>query len=306
VLFIAWLAAGGILHALRAPAPTPDLPRATSLGLGAWPRVGFVEAATILAAIDLLFVAFVLVQFAYLFGGRDTLDLAGLTYSEYARRGFFELLAVAAVALPLVASLDALADHSTRSEQRAFRLLAATLVLCTLVVLASAVQRLLLYEDAYGYTHLRLYSHAFMLWLAAMCCVVLVSLVIRRRGLLPFGTLVWLVALIAGLALVAPDRFIAEQNLRRYAAGRPLDTVHLSGLSADAVPALLQAFDLATERDDARVRTTLAHGLYRQLRTLDLAAADSWATWNLARAEAHAALDARRADFAAPPPRDQS
>ena len=69
-------------------------------------RLGSIEAATVLWLVVALFAAFVVLQLAYLFGGRDTLSVAGLTYSDYARRGFFELVAVAVLAGTLVVALD--------------------------------------------------------------------------------------------------------------------------------------------------------------------------------------------------------
>jgi hypothetical protein len=145
------------------------------------------------------------------------------------------------------------------------------------------------------------YSHAFMLWLAALCLLFLGALLAERRQLLVFGTVLWLLLGLAGLDLVNPDRFIAEQNLHRYALGRPLDATHLTVLSADAAPVVLRAFDLAAERADEPVRDALGSGLRRQLVHLDHAAEPPWPTFNLARAEAHAALAARRAELDAYP-----
>ena len=49
---------------------------------------------------------FVGLQIAYLFGGLDTLVAAGMTYSDYARRGFFELVAAACLAGAVVVALE--------------------------------------------------------------------------------------------------------------------------------------------------------------------------------------------------------
>jgi hypothetical protein len=266
-----------------------------------WFRVGFGETTTALAAVDGLFGVFVVIQFAYLFGGRDTLDVAGLTYSEYARRGFFELLAVAALALPLVVGLEWLGRRDTPRQRRVFQALGGAMVLLTLVILGSAMLRMVLYEDAYGYTHLRLYSHAFMIWLAALCLLFLAALASERRQWLTFGLLISLLVGLGGLDLLNPDRFIAEQNLRRYEVGLPLDARHLTDLSADAALVVLRALDVAVARDDAAVRDALGRGLHQMLLRLDHAVAAPWTTANLARANAHAALDARRAEIEAYP-----
>lgn len=317
VVLVGWLVAGGLLHALRthtAPALATDAAAggarppsdAASPESGPWlavtleapwPIVGFVEATTVLATIDVLFGAFVAVQLAYLFGGRETLDVAGLTYAEYARRGFFELLAVAAIALPLVFGLDWVGRRDTARQRRLFQALGGAMVALTLVILASAMLRMMLYEDAYGYTHLRLYSHAFMVWLAALCLLFLAALVLERRRWLTFAAVLSVVVGLAALDLLDPDRFIAEQNLRRYEAGRPLDARHLTDLSADAAPVVLRALDVATARDDAAVRDALGGGLRRTLLGLDETMAAPWPAANLARASAHAALSARRAEL---------
>jgi hypothetical protein len=63
------------------------------------------------------------------------------------------------------------------------------------------------------------------------------------------------------------------------------------------VPTVLRAVDLADQRDDSPVRNSLGAGLRRQLANLDRAMEAPWTTHNLARAQAHAALDARRAEL---------
>jgi hypothetical protein len=301
----AWLATGY----LRGYQDSTELPLLTLLQEGPVPELvakrptlGITEVATALGALNLLFLLFVIIQFRYLFGGDVLVQVTpGLTYAEYARRGFFELLAVAALALPLVVGLDWLGRRDTPRQRRVFQALGGAMVLLTLVILGSAMLRMVLYEDAYGYTHLRLYSHAFMIWLAALCLLFLAALARERRQWLTFGVLVSLLVALGGLSLLNPDHFIAEQNLRRYEVGLPLDARHLTDLSADAAPVVLRALDLAVARDDVAVRDALGRGLRQMLLRLDPAVAAPWPAANLARANAHAALAARRAEIEAYP-----
>ena len=139
VAVVAWCAAGllalaaGGLPALIPGPSYPAAPPARSLGAasaadlasGGRP-IATIEAATVLFAVDALFAAFVALQLAYLFGGRDTLAVAGLTYSDYARRGFFELVAVAVLAGMLVVCLDLAVRWRSRAQ------LAAGIVLLAL------------------------------------------------------------------------------------------------------------------------------------------------------------------------------
>lgn len=105
-------------------------------------------------------------QARYLFGGEGRfLASAGLTYAEYARRGFFELVTVTALVLPLLL----LAHWLLRSEKplhpRLLRVLSASLVALLFVVMASALQRKRLYTAELGLTELRFYTTVFMAWI---------------------------------------------------------------------------------------------------------------------------------------------
>ncbi len=75
-----------------------------------WPPrfLGFTETSIIMGAVNLLFFAFVSIQFRYFFGGEKNISLDGYTYSEYARRGFGELLAVAFFTLFIIMVLSSI------------------------------------------------------------------------------------------------------------------------------------------------------------------------------------------------------
>ena len=134
-----------------------------------------------LLALDAIFGLFVVLQAAYLFGGLDTLALSGMTYSEYARRGFFELVAVAVLSGVVVLALDAIVVERSRE----FRLAAAGLVALTGVVLLSAIVRLGLYQQAYGWTELRFFTLAGISWLAVGVVATLAGVLLERAAWVP-------------------------------------------------------------------------------------------------------------------------
>jgi hypothetical protein len=209
------------------------------------------EWAIPLAALNLLFAAFVVVQLAVLFGGDErVLDTAGLTYAEYAREGYGQLLVAAVLTLAVVAG----ALRWAEGKRRLLRALLVILCALTGVVLASALHRLDLYQDAFGATRLRVTATATLIWLGAILVLVVGALAADRHRFLPRASL--LVTTLAGLsfALWNPDLRIAERNLARG----DVDVVYLSTLSADAAPALPER--LEAERE-----------------------ADGWGGWNLAR-----------------------
>jgi hypothetical protein len=194
-----------------------------------------------IAALDLLFLVFCAIQAGvFLADDKDALlRSTGLTYAEYARRGFFQLVVVTVLVLGVVAVAKRYAPSGSRGDRGTVRVLLGLLCALTLVVVAVALRRLYLYEETFGWTRLRLWVHAFELWLGFVVVLVAVAGVVR-------GRVPWLPRTVAAsgavamivLALLNPDRFIAEHNVARYADTGKIDVPYLRGLSADAVPAL--------------------------------------------------------------------
>lgn len=266
--------AGGLAQAAAIadePARAPRL----RLGRGEW--------LLALGALNALFAAFVAVQLAVLFGGDGYVrDTAGLTYAEYARSGFGQLVVVAALTLAVVGGALRWARTQDVGQARVLRALLAALCGLTLVVLASALHRLGLYEEAFGFTRTRLAVHALLLFGGALFVLVIVALACGRRGWLAQATV--LLGTLAALAfwISDPDRWIAAHNVARYEATGRIDTAYLGRLSADAVPVLLRLPAPLRERALARQRARLS------------GPPDGVAGANAARAWARDALGARR------------
>jgi hypothetical protein len=272
ILAVAWMAAGGLVYALGRAGAGDEKPGAvTAAGvLRRAVSIGFIETAVVLACVDLLFLAFVWVQFVYLFGGQANISIEGYTYAEYARRGFFELLAVSIMTQGLILGLHGFGRRETRRQEYAFKGLSSLMAGLVLVILASAFKRMLLYEAAYGYTHLRLYSHIFEAWLAFTFVWFLITLWLRPQRF-ALGAFAAALGFVLTLNLVNPDVFIARQNLARYLAGatlevadlnrRPagdeLDVAYLARLSDDAVPLLVEHLDRLTADDRAHLNANL-------------------------------------------------
>jgi hypothetical protein len=236
--------------------------------------LGPTEWVTALVALNGLFALFVSLQLAVLFGGHTrVLETTGLTYAEYARGGFFQLVSVAFLTLAVVAA----AVRFGRADDGQRLLMKALLgVLCalTLVVLASAMRRMNLYEEAYGFTRLRLLVDTTILWLAGVFVLLLVAGWMWRGTWLPRAATGLAAIALVGLNLADPDALVAERNLRRLEATGSVDLHYLQTLSADAVPALaglheperscvLEAISESTPKDE----TAWAFNLSRQRAT---------------------------------------
>ncbi|MEM7033477.1 MAG: DUF4173 domain-containing protein, partial [Chloroflexota bacterium] len=247
VLVIGWFLAGGFVYALsRQETDDMDHPAEKAI-FQAGRRIpfGFIEGVTLLSLVNLLFLAFVAIQFTYLFGGLASLEATDYTYAEYARRGFFELIAVSLMTLGLILGLYWIMRRNSQSQEFVFNSLGTLMVALVIIMLISAFQRLLLYEAAFGYTELRLYSHVFMIWLALTLLWFLVTLW-SPKFRFGIGALVAGFGFLITLNLINPDAFIARQNLAhfeqngtfekqsaldRYDGARQLDVGYLSSLS---------------------------------------------------------------------------
>jgi len=294
VLIIAWLA-GGTLSIAAGELPfKAGEPR--SLGAAVRARAGWLvlpgatEAVVVLVAVDLLFGTFVALQVAYLFGGLQTVLGSGITFSDYAREGYFQLVAVVAFAGLLLAVAEA-AAHRTR----AFLAAGLGLIVLTAVILASAAVRLGLYQQIYGWTELRFYVAASIAWLASGGVVLTVLVLRDRMRWLIHGLAFGAIAVTLAVTAIGPQALITRLNVERALdpslvppeGFSGLDAGYIAGLGDDAIPEIVEALP----RLDAASRSALLATL--EARRAELAADSAtagWAAWNLARERARAAL----------------
>jgi hypothetical protein len=240
--------------------------------------LGIIEAGIVLGSVDLLFAAFVVIQFTYFFGGRDTVAISGLTYSEYARSGFFELVTAAVLVLGMVLLAGRITHRATPMQETIFRTLAIIIVLLTGVMLVSAWQRMALYEQEFGFTHLRIYTHVFMLWMGVLFAVYIVTLFWHRPNLFSLGLVLVVIGNLVTLNLINPDHLIAQRNIDRYHQGYDLDLGYfLTGFSSDIVPPMLTVYE-ETQEADPVTHECLGMILQMQHRQLDRLKAGSGAT----------------------------
>jgi hypothetical protein len=283
--FLTWVTAG-YLHGFVSGAGGHVLDR-----VGRRPAVlGVTEIAVALGLVNLLFFAFVVVQFRYLFGGGGVVEVTpGLTWAEYARRGFFELVAAVLLVLPLLLGADALRRRNRRADDVIFRVVAGMQILLVLAIASSAIERMRLYRAAWGLTEQRVYATA-LLVLIGFVLVWFAATVLRgRRRDFAVGAFVAGLIMVAALHALNPDALIVRTNIERSLAadsGSPLDVGYATSLSADAVPVLLEALPSL----DVAARCTLARRMLRNWgpdTTLPLRG------WNWSAARAREAVAAR-------------
>ncbi len=250
------------------------------------PFLGSIEITVVLASVSMLFAVFVGIQFTYLFGAAN-ISPAGYTYAEYARRGFFELVAVSILALLLIQTLRSYRKSDGRSPSILFNILCTLLVVLVLIILASALKRMMLYEDAYGLTRLRAYTLVGLGWIAALLAAFLGLLWSKRQ--VRFAQLLAAVALgfTATLGILNVDAFIVQRNLQRHMAGEELDVWYMLTLTDDAVPLIV---DHALENPDITDERILADMACRRERITG-EKYQEWQAYHFSRAAAETAVE---------------
>lgn len=279
--FIAWVAAGYMRAGAVADRP---------LGLSnEWhaPRLslGIAELATVLGLIDVLFLLFVALQLPHFFGGAARVQqTAGLTVAEYARGGFFELVAVAALVLPVLLAAAALVRRDVPREWATFRGLTAAMLVLVGLMVVSALQRLTLYVANFGLSEDRVYATSIVIWLAIVFALFVVTVLRRRSARFAFAAIAsgWVV--LAALDVANPQALVAKTNLDRAARGASFDWMYAASLSADAVPALAAG----VTKLDAEARCGLAYDLLDPA-SREAEALSDWRSWNLPQSRASAA-----------------
>lgn len=235
-----------------------------------------------LSALVGLFLVFVGVQITTLFGGSDhVLRTAGLTYAEYARSGYWQLLAAAVLTLAVIAAAVRLADTPLRRHRVVLNGLLAALCGLTIVMLASALHRLHLYESAFGQTRLRLSADAFALGLAGLFALVVAAGILPHvRRAFPRIALAGAAAGLLAFSLSNPDGRIARHNVERWERTGKLDVAYLQTLSADAAPSIAALPPGLREEALSPLARRLASG-------------DGWSSLNRSRERARHLIGAR-------------
>ncbi|MFF2084381.1 DUF4153 domain-containing protein [Nocardia sp. NPDC058176] len=269
ILLFAVLGAGalGALYLLAGP---PAHAAESTRPLRLWARSEWVLPV---GALTVLFAVFLGAQFVALFGGDDYVQrTAGLTYAEYARSGFWQLSAVSILTLAVILAVLHWSAQDSAADRRWLRLLLSAVSVLALVIVCSALARMWTYQQAYGFTVLRVLVTVCELWVGLVYVLVLVAIARLHWTWVPRAAVGTALTTLIALALLNPELLVAERNIDRWETNERLDTTYLSTLSPDILPAL--------HRLPEPLRTHIETPIHADLD------ADPWWSWNLSRSSA--------------------
>lgn len=246
--FFSLLIAVGLIFALSFQT---KLPKKTS----EFKLFGFYDVAIPVLSIELLFLFFLFIQGKYLFGSHEAIANFDLTYSEYVRKGFTELLTTTFLG-GVIAYLIIL-KTKTSKKTKFLKTLNVFLVVELMALLGSALKRDLLYMEVYGLTRVRLIGEIFLAWLAATLIMLLVTNLSKRLQEKQLFLGIFAISIAAFLYL---NCFNMDLKIATAAPpeGQHSDYFYLSNLSVDAAKGwdtLIQK--MSTEFDGLRNQTNL-------------------------------------------------
>ncbi|MBG6180951.1 DUF4153 domain-containing protein [Arthrobacter sp. CAN_A1] len=234
-----WFVVGGVVLAGCYLAINPPLVEKAGVGAGrpvsrAWEwliPVGVVVA---------VFAVFVIAQASAMWGGHEFVqNTTGLSYADYVHQGFAQLTVATALTLATIALAVRKAPRANTRDRLLLRVVLGTLAVLTLVVVASALFRMSVYQQAYGFTVLRVLVDAFEVWLGLLVVFVLAAGVRLSGWWLPRAALASGAALLLAIGVANPEAWVAQQNITRFEVTGKLDVAYLASLGADASPAVV-------------------------------------------------------------------
>ena len=239
---------------------------------------------TVLSLLNIVYIIFAVIQFAYLFGGNSFVHPSSFTYAEYARRGFFELIVVAIINFGILLFSITFVKKESRKANVVINAFLSAIVVFTFVLLVSAFYRMVLYETAYGYTYLRIFVQTFMILLFIIFIINLVYIWYRRFPIIKSYILCSLIIYII-LNFANVDVIIAKNNISRYYSTGEIDIYYLPELSYDAIPEMTKLLD----SDDKEIVNAVNDYFEREKEILE--GQGQWQSYNFSKIKALKVLD---------------
>jgi hypothetical protein len=246
---------------------------------------------TVLFLINAIYAIFSFIQFRYLFGGSSFIAPSSFTYAEYARRGFVELIVVTVINFVILVFGITFVKKESKRVFTAIRAFLTLLVIFTFVLLVSAFYRMTVYEQAYGFTYLRIFTQAFMVMLFFLFIINIIYIWYPKLPIIKSYFIVSLAIYII-LNFANVDVIISKNNINRYFESGQIDVVYLKGLSYDAIPEIQRLFVTVKSSPDLKEKQmALELSANFKERKSDLENQQSWQSFNISKFRAQKIID---------------
>ena len=227
--------------------------RTAKLKPGTFAGIENVYIISFLSAISACYLLYLFSQLAYFFSAfRGFLPNGELTYAQYARKGFFEMCVIAVINLVIVFLSLFLAKKQDGKVCRWIKLAATFIAVFTLIIIATAVSKMVLYMEAYGMTVLRITTSAFMVFLSVVFVTVILRIYLKRINIVKVA-LITAGCIVLTLGVVNVNAVCAAYNYESYRSGKlaTVDVEAMYSLGDEGIPYLVK---LAEDSDETLSR----------------------------------------------------
>ncbi len=201
----------------------------------------------LLTILNVIYVFFDIIQIRSLLLHRMAMDI---TYSEYAKRGFFELLVVSLLNLIFILIAK---KQENKNDGIYIKANSIIMVFLTLIIIASSFIRMYMYQDAYGCTFLRLMTYVVLItevfMLVPTIMYILDSKIKVLRYYIPIAVFAYTI-----VNLFPVNGYIAKYNIDRYYSTGKLDIEYLTYYqTSDNIPELIKLYN-KTDDEDIKIK----------------------------------------------------
>ncbi|MBO7474688.1 MAG: DUF4173 domain-containing protein [Ruminococcus sp.] len=203
---------------------------------------------TAVTPLCILYVLFFISQANYFLSAFSGSLPEGYTYADYARQGFFELCAVAVINLAVLCGISLFSKKTGREKPAALKIYSVVLSVFTIILIATAMSKMVMYIYNYGLTELRVYTSWFMVLLALVFVLIIIKQFRYDMKFTKRLSAVFVV-MFAVLCFSRPESVIARYNIAMYNSGylEELDRDAILEMSADGLLAAYNEGALTAE-----------------------------------------------------------
>ena len=223
-----------------------------------WRLIGNIILYTAVTPVILLYIVFFFSQANYFLSAFSGTLPEAFSYAEYARKGFFELCTIAVINLAVIIFMNLTAKKNGENRPAMLKVYTSVLSVSTLILIATAMSKMIMYIDTYGLTDLRVYTT----WFMVLCAYIFVLILIKqfkRSFRLAKAVSIGFTVLFAVLCFSRPEALIAKYNIEMYNAGylEELDISAIENMSDDA--RLVAVNEGVLDADEAQEESSYCH-----------------------------------------------
>ncbi len=200
----------------------------------------------LLITLNIIYILFDIIQIKSLILHSTSMDI---TYAEYARQGFFQLMLVSAINLVVILTTK---SNETKKDTAFNKIMCITMILLTSIIILSSFIRMNMYESAYGCTMLRVLVYIALIVEIVLLIPTIMYILDKKINILKYYLII-LISAYSFINLLPLNNLIAQRNLNRYYNHHRLDVDYLKEL--DCIPELIEVHD---KTKDTGIRKQIA------------------------------------------------